>query len=371
MLMAHLSNPPGRARGLGLLVPAVLLAVALLAAGRPGLVVAAEAAVRAVLFFSPSCPHCHQVIEQDLPSLQARYGDTLQILLVDVTTPAGEDLYRSAIVALEIPDTRIGVPTLVVGDQVLVGSVEIPTLLPAEVDRLAAGGGSDWPDIPGLGALVPEGAATPAPAAPDEASPRSTPLSADTAAPPAESALELAARDPIGSALAVAVLIWLAAALLPGPAALVRAIRHGSQDPPSGWIAVFAVAGLIVAGYLSTVELTGAVAVCGPVGDCNAVHASSYARLFGVPVGLLGVVGYLAILGSWIVARSPDAATTTTARIGILAVALVGSAFSAYLTFLEPFVLGATCAWCLLSAGLMGMILVLAARAPGSVAAAR
>jgi uncharacterized membrane protein len=114
-----------------------------------------------------------------------------------------------------------------------------------------------------------------------------------------------------------------------------------------------------VAGYLSVVELSGSSAVCGPVGDCNLVHTSIYARLFGIPVGLIGVTGYASILGCWVLARRPPGTLTSVARIGLIAVAAIGSLFSVYLTFLEPFVIGATCAWCLASAVIIAAILVL------------
>ncbi|MCA9971053.1 MAG: hypothetical protein KC425_12595, partial [Anaerolineales bacterium] len=42
--------------------------------------------VQAVLFYSPTCPHCHQVITQDLPPIQEKYGAQLQILGVDTST---------------------------------------------------------------------------------------------------------------------------------------------------------------------------------------------------------------------------------------------------------------------------------------------
>ena len=108
-------------------------------------------------------------------------------------------------------------------------------------------------------------------------------------------------------------------------------------------------------------ELAGSAAVCGPVGDCNLVHASAYARVLGVPLGLLGTAGYAAILCCWLVAHRAREARATAARYGLVGLAAAGTIFSAYLTFLEPFVIGASCAWCLASALLMDATLVLAA----------
>jgi uncharacterized membrane protein len=106
-----------------------------------------------------------------------------------------------------------------------------------------------------------------------------------------------------------------------------------------------------VAGYLTFVEASGAEAVCGPVGDCNTVQQSKYAMLFGVvPVGLFGLIGYLLIIGAWIVARLRSDRLSDIATVAIFGMTSFGTLFSIYLTFLEPFVIGATCAWCLTSA---------------------
>jgi len=106
--------------------------------------------VRAVMFYSPSCPHCHVVLQEGLPPLVEKYGDQLQIMLIDVTTPGGQELYQAAARVIPIPENRRGVPALIVGDTLLVGDVDIPEQLPAIIDAGLAGDGIDWPAIPGL-----------------------------------------------------------------------------------------------------------------------------------------------------------------------------------------------------------------------------
>jgi uncharacterized membrane protein len=169
--------------------------------------------------------------------------------------------------------------------------------------------------------------------------------------------LDRAARDPTGSGLAVVILVALLLVLAWSVVALVRSGLRRTVGARSPVVPLLAVLGLAVAAYLSSVELSGTVAVCGPVGDCNAVHASSYARIFGIPVGLLGVVGYIAILGLWLGVRFGGRDLADGAAMGVVVIAAIGTVFSVYLTFLEPFVIGATCAWCLASAVLMGLIL--------------
>src|SRR5512143_3226013 len=92
---------------------AVLTAwLALVIAGQPVSAQADEPVVHAVLFFSPTCSHCHKVMTEDLPPLMERYGSRLQILTIDATQPAGQALYKVAIQKYAITDQRRGVPAL-------------------------------------------------------------------------------------------------------------------------------------------------------------------------------------------------------------------------------------------------------------------
>ena len=120
------------------------------------------------------------------------------------------------------------------------------------------------------------------------------------------------------------------------------------------------VIGLGVAGYLTYVETQAVPAVCGPVGDCNAVQTSSYALLFGVlPVGLLGAAGYVAILVAWLWGRFRSDRLADYAPLAILAMTVFGVLFSVYLTYLELFVIRAVCMWCLTSAVIMAVLMLL------------
>jgi len=124
-------------------------------------------------------------------------------------------------------------------------------------------------------------------------------------------------------------------------------------------IVISAIGGLIVAGYLTFVEATGAPVVCGPSQGCEAVQTSKYAILFGIlPIGVLGLFGYMAILAVWVAWQFGPASVTKLASLAIWGMSIFGVLFSVYLTFLEPFVIGATCMWCISSAVLMIIILL-------------
>jgi uncharacterized membrane protein len=120
-------------------------------------------------------------------------------------------------------------------------------------------------------------------------------------------------------------------------------------DRPTRLIALLCLLGLGIAGYLTYVHYAGIEPVC-TTGGCEKVQAS---ELAGVPVALLGLLGYAAIAASLFVRG--DLGRTATA-----ALALAGFGFSAYLTYLEIYVIDAICQWCLASAVLMTLLAAVA-----------
>jgi len=113
-----------------------------------------------------------------------------------------------------------------------------------------------------------------------------------------------------------------------------------------------ALAGVAIAGYLAWVHYADVVPICaGGGGGCEKVQTSSYAELAGVPVAVIGLAGYVAILASLLVPGEPG-------RMGGAVLALVGFGFSAYLTYLELVEIGAICQWCLASAVVMTALAV-------------
>jgi uncharacterized membrane protein len=99
-------------------------------------------------------------------------------------------------------------------------------------------------------------------------------------------------------------------------------------------------AGLVVAGYLTWAHFDDAALVCVAGGGCETVQDSEYAVVTGIPVALLGLAAYAAIL-ALVVWDSP------TARLGAAVLALIGLLFSLYLLALQLFVIDAICVWCL------------------------
>lgn len=354
--------------------------------------------VYAVLFYSPTCRYCHDVITFRLPPIRAEFGDQLQIIMIDITDAQNQSIVAGAYRLYNIPDNRQVIPMLFVGETVLIGGNDIPNNLPGIVRNGLAAGGIPLPAVPGIEAYAP---------------------TVNLATTTADTLTARLAADPVGNAIAVVVLLvltvsvvivgrygwrglryddklaflrhrsWLRLPLLTAAGAMVvvftllmeeataattfpvllalgvlailiavvlMLLRHAQIE---NWmLPAVLTAGIGVALYLAFIQLSHNEAACGALGNCNIVQESVYARLFGVlPIGLLGVAGYGVMLTIWLVGKLGGAEFTNLANRLLLLMALFGALFSVYLTFLEPFVIGATCAWCLTSALLMLLIL--------------
>jgi uncharacterized membrane protein len=109
--------------------------------------------------------------------------------------------------------------------------------------------------------------------------------------------------------------------------------------------------GMFWAAYLSYVHYSGTNPVCSLKGDpCAAVQKSRYSELAGVPVALIGAIGYLLILVSLVASEGERARFATTA------LTLGGFGFSAYLTYREIFTLHKICEDCVASAIIMTIL---------------
>lgn len=356
-----------------------------------------QVTVHAVFFYSPTCSHCHYVIDEVLEPMMNDYGDQLQIAGIDTTQPGGGQIYQATIEHYQIPQQRRGVPTMIIGDVVLVGSGEIPEQFPSLVEKGLAADGIDWPDIPGFDQILPPEAeptptstsitqtsqitATPTLAAITSATSTFTPPPTPTAAalmlgdgtlPPAIES-ETFSPDPAGFIIAGLVFIgllivvgyttWRVTITWPQP----FNPNHAPLTYSKSWaIPALLLLGLGIALYLAYVEITHVEAICGPIGQCQLVQSSPYAQILGIPVAVLGVLNYLAIGLLWVGHKYRNDQLANLSALGLLGLTFLGTLFSIYLTYLELFVIHAVCAWCLSSAVIIALLMVLIVKPVGS-----
>jgi uncharacterized membrane protein len=125
-------------------------------------------------------------------------------------------------------------------------------------------------------------------------------------------------------------------------------MRRSSVRPilgvhPGLILAVLDVVGLLIALYLSVVELQGGVPVCGPIKGCEEVARSEYSRIGGIPVAVFGVGLSLLLLTLAIAWWKTDLYALLLAHYGL---SLAGVIFEVYFLYIQVFVLGAVCIWC-------------------------
>jgi uncharacterized membrane protein len=112
--------------------------------------------------------------------------------------------------------------------------------------------------------------------------------------------------------------------------------------------------GIADAAYLTYVHYAGLKVLCLSSGGCETVQSSHWAKLDGIPVSVLGLIGYISILLSLAVRGDVG-------RAAGFGVALTGFGFSMYLTYRELFTIKAICQWCVGSAVLMTALAILTA----------
>ena len=106
-------------------------------------------------------------------------------------------------------------------------------------------------------------------------------------------------------------------------------------------VALLALVGTGIAAYLTYARYADATIACA-TGGCETVQESDYAEIVGVPVAVLGLVGYVGILATALF-------TGELARVAGAALALAGLVFSLYLVLVQAFAIEAFCQWCLAS----------------------
>jgi len=107
-------------------------------------------------------------------------------------------------------------------------------------------------------------------------------------------------------------------------------------------LALVSAAGVALATYLTYVHYQPKALICSVGGGCETVQESKYAEIAGIPVAALGLAFWIAVLV--LVLWDSELARTL-----VVALAVIGAAFSAYLVVLQLFVIEATCTWCMIN----------------------
>jgi uncharacterized membrane protein len=294
--------------------------------------------VRALLFYSDAnCSSCSELFAYYIPGLLERQGNQLEIAALDVDQPTGAALYQAAAGQYAMPLKWSGTPLVLIGHRTLKGLNEIGGTLGDKLVALARDPSNlQWPTVPGLAEALP--------AALQDLHAR---VAKDNRLPPPitiANTHSATSANVLAHDLAIIVLVGM----LLGLAGSIWQVWRGHWcEGASNWpIWLGLIIGLGISGYTAYTSLADIAPVCGPIGDCVAVQHSEYAKLFGIPMGVLGLLGYAAILITWRLGQKLNGEW----RWLPWGITLAATLFSIRLTALEVFIIGATCLWCLGSA---------------------
>jgi uncharacterized membrane protein len=126
--------------------------------------------------------------------------------------------------------------------------------------------------------------------------------------------------------------------------------------------AIVALAGVADATYLTVQALTGETLSCGGSPDCFRVLGSSYARVGGIPVALLGALAYFSAF------TFATFAAFGYARAQTFLIPIIGAMFlgTLWLLYVQAFLLHAYCRYCLFSAAITFLLAGLVIAVPSS-----
>ena len=143
--------------------------------------------------------------------------------------------------------------------------------------------------------------------------------------------------------------------------AVMDGVEEEHAPPPVSRmaIAVLALIGGFDAAYLSMYKLGVIGGLTCRVGSCEQVQNSPQSALFGIPVSVLGLGAYVALLALALVGVQPRFVGDRRIALAIAAISGIGMLFSAYLTYVEAWVIHMWCQYCVISAILITLIFLL------------
>ncbi len=305
--------------------------------------------VNMILFVKSDCSVCRASVLPFLTELKDKYKKHINILVVDNSDATGGNLYLKGLMSGMFQADQ-PLPLLLSENISLAGSENILSQLSDLVEHQLNQNGSDWRAIDGLNDILFKAQAGNDSAVAYFVSPDSSSLLSNFY----RQSLKNFNKDITGNSIALLVLVGMILAWIKSLSTL---FGKSEKEPINKWLwlsPVLMIIGMCAAGYLMVTGMFNGEAACGPVGDCNAVQQSDYALLFGsIPVSLPGMLSYLAILGLWLFYMVNRSSLRCYAIFTAWGVSFIGVSFFIYLTFPEPFIIGASCAWCLTSATAM------------------
>ncbi|MFL5500576.1 MAG: vitamin K epoxide reductase family protein [Gemmatimonadaceae bacterium] len=123
-------------------------------------------------------------------------------------------------------------------------------------------------------------------------------------------------------------------------------------------VATLALAGIFISLYLTLYKLGIIGELSCSIGSCETVNTSKWSRFLGLPVAAWGLLFYLDVFAVALVGTFPRFEDERVISVVLATQAAIGVLFSAWLTYLELGVIHAICIWCVTSACIVTLILI-------------
>jgi uncharacterized membrane protein len=123
-------------------------------------------------------------------------------------------------------------------------------------------------------------------------------------------------------------------------------------------VAALALAGIFISLYLTLYKLNVIGELTCSIGSCETVNTSRWSTFLGLPVAAWGLLFYLDVFVIALVGTMPRFENEPVISLVLVAEAVIGVLFSAWLTYLELAVIHAICIWCVTSAFIVTVIFV-------------
>ncbi len=116
--------------------------------------------------------------------------------------------------------------------------------------------------------------------------------------------------------------------------------------------------GLLVSIYMTIYKVTNNDSMCIGSSGCSEVNGSRYSEINGIPVAVLGVVGYAAIL-ALLLLEGRFSFLQQNGMMAFFGISLMGFLFTLYLIYVEVALIKAYCPFCLTSQAVMTIIFII------------
>lgn len=293
--------------------------------------------VNVVLFWSPTCPHCHDVIENILPPIQERFKNKLLITYIMLYKESQAEPFYNLASEYGVKKSDVGVPFMIIGNKVLIGTDEIEKDMPNMIQDGIKRGGVPFPEKV---------------------------LHSEFSKYIDVRAIEN--KNSEGKPYAIFTVIFLLIVALYSLLSLKfkSLIRYVNffKVIRGYLIPMVIVMGFLISIYLFYLETTGSSGVCIIFSGCDTVQKSSFSHIFGViPVAALEIFAYCVFFALWVYAYklNKDKVFHFDSKMVLFWISFMAVIVAICLTTLEIFIINAACVYCIISSIIIGLLLIL------------